>query len=268
MRVVDGMHRVQVARLRGEESISVAFVEGTEDELFVLAVSANIDHGLPLSRVDREAAAVRILRAYPHWSDRAIAEVTGLAAKKIKQVRERASAELPHLDARIGRDGRARPSNSAERRRQASEVILANPGASLREVARIVGISPGTVRDVRRRMLRGEDPVPERRQITAAQPAADLPVPSAVLTTDDLVTIVRSMSQDPALRFSATGRTLLRVLHGNATIRDTWHEFVRAVPEHRVEDVAHLARGCAEELRRFADALERRQRNQVRDDRP
>lgn len=41
----------------------------------------NTHHGLPLTRADRKAAAQRILDIHPHWSDRAIAKVTGLSPK-------------------------------------------------------------------------------------------------------------------------------------------------------------------------------------------
>ena len=49
MRVIDGMHRLRAAQLRGEKQIAVRFFEGSDDLAFVLAVHANTAHGLPLT---------------------------------------------------------------------------------------------------------------------------------------------------------------------------------------------------------------------------
>ncbi|MEE3922534.1 ParB/RepB/Spo0J family partition protein [Micromonospora sp. BRA006-A] len=78
MRVIDGMHRLRAAVLRGETQIAARLFDGTVEAAFVLAVQANVTHGLPLSLADREAAAQRILRSHPHWSDRAVATAAGL----------------------------------------------------------------------------------------------------------------------------------------------------------------------------------------------
>src|SRR5690348_9957549 len=55
MRVIDGMHRLSVARQRGDTMIEAEFFDGSESEAYVLAVRANIQHGLPLSFDDRLA---------------------------------------------------------------------------------------------------------------------------------------------------------------------------------------------------------------------
>src|SRR5215475_12583633 len=67
MRVIDGMHRLRAAKLRGDRTIFVKFFEGDDGEAFLLSVDANIKHGLPLSLADREAAASRILALYQQW---------------------------------------------------------------------------------------------------------------------------------------------------------------------------------------------------------
>ncbi|MFD1048943.1 ParB/RepB/Spo0J family partition protein, partial [Kibdelosporangium lantanae] len=109
MRIIDGTHRVQAARLNGEETIRANFVECPEDDVFVLAVRTNIAHGLPLSLADRETAAARVLLSHPMWSDRSIAEVTGLSAKTVCAIRRRSTEESQQSNMRYGRDGRARP---------------------------------------------------------------------------------------------------------------------------------------------------------------
>jgi ParB-like chromosome segregation protein Spo0J len=156
MRIVDGMHRFRAAQLRGQQEIEVRFFDGDEASAFVLAVQANIMHGLPLSLADRKAAAARVMTLYPHWSDRMVALATGLAAKTVAALRKRPDEDTQQLDVRVGRDGRARPINGAQRRQIAASLMAQNPEASLREIARQAGISPETVRDVRARQSRGQ----------------------------------------------------------------------------------------------------------------
>ncbi|MEV4443705.1 ParB/RepB/Spo0J family partition protein, partial [Streptomyces sp. NPDC049577] len=55
MRVVDGMHRLRAARLRGDESIAARYFEGTAEDAFVHAVRLNTLQGLPLTPADRAA---------------------------------------------------------------------------------------------------------------------------------------------------------------------------------------------------------------------
>src|SRR5262245_17675514 len=64
MQVIDGMHRLRAAVLRGREHIDVEFFEGDEEDAFVLAVKLNARHGLPLSPADRAAAVVRIINSH------------------------------------------------------------------------------------------------------------------------------------------------------------------------------------------------------------
>ncbi|MDO0930224.1 hypothetical protein QQY66_00255 [Streptomyces sp. DG2A-72] len=145
MHVVDGMHRLSAAMLRGQATIEVEYFEGSPDDAFLRAVELNVVHGLPLSLADRQAAAKRIMISHPQLSDRAIARTAGLGNKAVAALWCTLSGSLPEVKARLGRDGRLRPVCAAEGRRRAAEVIASNPQASLREVARIAGVAPGTV---------------------------------------------------------------------------------------------------------------------------
>ncbi|MEU9072184.1 ParB/RepB/Spo0J family partition protein [Streptomyces sp. NPDC048109] len=161
MRVIDGMHRLRAASLRQEIDIPVRFFEGPEEEAYILGVAENTRHGRPLSSTERTAAALRILRSHPLWSNRAISAVAGISPKTVATLRS-ADGAIPEAGARLGRDGRVRPLDASSGRRRAGELIAANPNASLRQIAEAAGISTGTVRDVRDRLRRGEDPVPFR----------------------------------------------------------------------------------------------------------
>ncbi|GHA01130.1 hypothetical protein GCM10010329_23490 [Streptomyces spiroverticillatus] len=120
MRVIDGMHRLSAARLRGYDTVAVRFFDGSQADAYVLSVQLNIRHGLPLSRAERRAAAERIVRTHPHWSDRAIAERTGLSGKTVGRLRGSVSEEIPQSHTRVGRDGTLRPLNSRDGRLRAA----------------------------------------------------------------------------------------------------------------------------------------------------
>src|SRR6202011_3893714 len=123
---------------------------------------------------ERTGAAEQLLRSHRDWSDRAVAALCGLDPKPIGRLRsatyEPADGRRPA--ARLGRDGRLRPVDPVALRLRIAEVLVEEPSASLRWVASHVGASPETVRDVRERVRRGEDPVPaglrERRAPAAA----------------------------------------------------------------------------------------------------
>lgn len=266
MRVIDGVHRLRVAKLRGDEYIAARFFSGDERDAFVLAVKSNIAHGLPLSLADRKAAAARIIGSHPQWSDRMIASVVGLAARTVGEIRRQDTRGAVQLQSRIGQDGRVRPINGAGGRILASQLIADNPGLSLREVARAAGISPETVRDVRNRLGRGEDPVPGRRAARKPEPTekpgsrrvepAPAPVP-ARLSPESRAVVIERLKADPALRFTETGRALLRLLHLHMMKAEEWENIGENIPPHCGGIIASLARECAQMWKEFADRVER-----------
>lgn len=244
MRVIDGVHRLRAARLRGQTDIAARFFDGSDNDAFVLAVSTNVAHGLPLSLTDRKSAAEHIVASHPHWSDRMIATVAGLSAATVARVR-RDRAE-PEPTSRIGHDGRVRPVNSLERRRVARAILLSEPDLSLREVARRAGISPETARAVRGKLHDSE------------------PRPTAVPDhRPDAAEIVRQLRNDPTLRFSETGRALLRLLDSRAVTADKWAAIAGNVPPHCRDAVAQVALECAQSWRMFAEQLERQSRSEA-----
>jgi ParB-like chromosome segregation protein Spo0J len=278
MRVIDGMHRVRAAVLSGVAYIEALLFDGAEDEAFLLAVRLNVAHGLPLSRADRVAAAVRIIYSSPQWSDRAIARAAGLSDKTVASIRRRTSAEIPHLPDRIGRDGRVRPVSPAAGRRMASDLIAQNPDAAIREIATLAGISPGTARDVRERLRNGLDPVPLRHRdhggskpavppaggfsAAGSQPAGaqargqDPAARERSLSARMTPMILESLRNDPSLRYNETGRALLRLLAVHTMSPADWEQLISSVPLHRAQAVAQVARSSSEAWQEFAARLE------------
>jgi ParB-like chromosome segregation protein Spo0J len=261
MRVIDGVHRVLAAQLRGQLSIEAEFFDGSQADAFLRAVEANVSHGLPLSQVDRRAAAERILRSHPHLSDRAIGRVAGLGAKAVASLRRHTVGGAPQAEVRLGRDGRVRPVSGAAGRQRVAELIAQRPEASLREVARLAGVSPATVSAVRRRLAADESPQTNRTAGTApAGVGRRRSVPRVPQEYSDPAAVLEKLVRDPSLRHKAEGRQLLRLLQQNAIRTEEWSGLTAAVPAHCGELVVDLARQCAEIWLEFAQELDARVR--------
>lgn len=266
MRVIDGMHRLRAAVLKDQEMVDVRFFDGSSDEAFVAAVAANRAHGLPLTLADREAAAERIIRSQPYRSDRLVAVIAGLAAGTVGDIRRCLGQDGEHTHARVGRDGRVRPLDGAHGRRLASEVIASRPEASLREIAGAAGISLATARDVRERLRRGDDPLPPK--LRQGQQPQQKPVElvrsggerggAQIAAGEDRAAMLQSLAKDPSLRFTESGRSLLRWLFTHARGPAGWENVVDAIPPHSTYVVAEVAQACAEEWSTFASKLHQR----------
>ena len=249
MRVIDGMHRLMAASLRGQETIEVEFFEGSPAEAFLQAVKANVTHGFPLSRADRRAAALRIIQMCPQMSDGSIAEVAGLASTTVATMRRESAGPVRQPCIRIGKDGRARPVNGADGRLRAAAVLSERPDASAREVARAAGVSPATAWDVRKRLQRGEPPVPVADSAVVSTPAprnARQGQPEKRPLPGGHASVLENLMRDPSLRSTDRGRQLLRLMQFNAAGVREWSEMATAVPPHRVAAVCQLARHYAQ----------------------
>ncbi|MFC9297671.1 ParB/RepB/Spo0J family partition protein [Streptomyces sp. NPDC057011] len=264
MRIIDGTHRLRAAELRGLRTVGVTYFDGSAEDAFVLSVEANISHGLPLTHTERTAAALRILRSHPDWSDRGIARRTGLAPKTVAALRRREGPATPVPYARVGQDGRLRPSDPARGREAAARLLAGRPTASLRQIAREAGIAPSTVRDVRRRIGEGADPVPatQRRSGNHAAPgpatAPDRGPDWGPARGQALPSLVASLCKDPLLRLSEAGRLLLRMLDLQVSGLRHRERIVAAVPPYRAETAAAAAAQVARGWQELSEELGRR----------
>ncbi|MGW2282315.1 transcriptional regulator [Streptomyces sp. NPDC001770] len=261
MRVVDGIHRLMAASVRGLEVIVVEFLDGSSDETFLKAVGANPEHGLPLTQADRTAAAFRILTSHPSMSDRAIAKFTGLGARAVAELR-RSSDSVPESDVRIGRDGKVRPLNGAQGRLRVAELIRENPEASLRQLARRAGVSPATALDVRRRLERGDDPVSGQVSPGSVGTGAGraLPEQDPAVIGPQSAAMLEKLMRDPSLRQSELGRRLLRMFKENVLGAKDMADIVASVPSHCAELIIQLSRHNARIWEDFAQELNGRPR--------
>ncbi|MFE3260627.1 hypothetical protein ACFXPS_38485 [Nocardia sp. NPDC059091] len=272
MGVIDGHFRLQAAVERCERSIGVRFFDGSTEDAFAVSVYLNVRHGVPLSLAERKASAGRLVMTHPEWSDRSIAATTGLSHKTVAAERRRASGENPRSHTRLGKDGRLRPSDTAEGRMAAAAILRENPEASLRQVSKIVGVSPGTVRDVRERLKRAEHPIPQgvRNRLTpnvsdvseasntdasrAEVPAKD----SGAIAIPIQHVLLQNLRNDPALKFNERGRLLLRSLAQSTVELNQLTKLTADAPEHCHASLAKLARANAESWSALAVWLEGR----------
>lgn len=282
LRVIDGLHRLRVAELCGQDEIDVALFDGSDEEAFALSVLLNVRHGLPLPMGDRKEAAARILLDNPDWSDRFVASLVGLSHKTISSMRGCLTGDNRQLNGRIGRDGKVRPIDPAGGRLRAAELLVENPGLPLRQLARAADISVSTARDVRLRLRKGDDPVPNRLrgstsstgpQLVAdeqcaaeheetAPPAAvrepwaaSSPVQHKSVPFDLLL---ERLKKDPAVRFNEPGRNLIRQLVAAHFAVTTCHQALSFAPAHCLVTVVQLAQTHAEawqQLAARADAM-------------
>jgi len=278
MQVIDGMHRLIAASLQGRATIDAVFYDGSEADVFLHAVQTNVTHGLPLSLADRRAAAERIIVSHPHMSDRAIGRSTGMAAKSVAAIRKR-SGEVPQSNSRVGTDGKLRPVDSLIGRRRAAELLAKQPAASLRDVARGAGISPATALDVRKRLTRGESPVPAKAGANGAAagrhdasahadhndddfapvfPASPRSAPQAAAL--DPAATVEKLLRDPSLRNNERGKGMLGLLHVDAAGAEDLPDVAVAGPPHCVAIVVQLAHQYAKMWQDFALELDGRAR--------
>lgn len=279
LRVIDGVHRVHAAIARGETTIAAELIDCAGDELFIRAVQANSSHGLPLSLEDRRAAGRSILETHPHWSDRMIAKIAGLSPNTVGAMRRRQVGAAEASGHRVGLDGRIHRRSPGDTRRAVREALARNPAASVRELARTVGISVGRAHVLRRELLDGKlregASAGGMRVGACADGESDTDLDTDTGTGTDARrrqaagrrrpggravpgSLVKMLAADPSLRLNEQGRGLLRLLVTQAIDPAEWSSLVDVVPAHRADAVIELAEGFSKTWSRFADELKRR----------
>ncbi|MGW6389081.1 hypothetical protein ACWFR1_00955 [Streptomyces sp. NPDC055103] len=265
MKVIDGLHRVQAAVVKGEREIRARLFKGSDEQAYLLAVKLNTTHGLPLQLADRRNAALRILGIYPEWSNRAISEITSLSDKTVAKLRGQKAGGPDRQKRRMGKDGRSHPLDVNFGRQRASQFITDRPDASLREIARAAGISPNTARRVRNSLREGQNPLLEPTSRGAGSfleaGTKDSSLRSLTKAVSTLPLGARgptwvTLKRDPSLRSTETGRFLLRSLSLHALTSDTWERVIEAIPPHSAGAVADVARRCAAAWQELANRLD------------
>lgn len=149
--LIDGLHRLEAARLRGWDTIPVVFVPvASPADLLLAAASANRAHGLPLTREQRRDAVEALLRLGTTLSDRALASACGVARTTVAALRAEGrprsggvntcSAGEPDRP-RLGQDNKHYPGASRHLGRAAESIVRLEPAITVRALAQRLGAS-------------------------------------------------------------------------------------------------------------------------------
>ena len=257
MMVIDGVHRVEASRRMGRTVIRALLFSGSETDAVVIAIQANVKHGKPLNRGERQAAAATLLRRCPDRSDRWVAEVCGLSHSTVARVRQ--AADALGKGVRTGRDGRRRPADPAAGQAAIAKALAEQPESSFRRAAEAAGVATSTVyrAAVGLRGLQGQSgtslALPEAVLGSAAQlgSTAQHGTAAQLGTAGQVVDLSGSVvgRSDAAEWLSRTAMTLQDL-----------NQHLRDVPLGHIYEVADELRRTARTCLELADALERRAR--------
>ena len=246
-RLVDGHHRVAAARSLGRTSVLAQMFDGSPQALYLEFVRLNVTHGRPLSLADRRDAAVRMLQWFPDWSDRRIGRSCALSPHTVAGVRaDQGEREAYADDFRTGEDGRKRRASPVAVREAIESSLDAEPGASLRTIARAVNASPETVRNVRK----------NRGGVGLVNAERVKHVDLAESRSDGSRPLPHWWESDSALNSTTEGRCLAQWLSDREVAEADCTEHLGAVPLSRVYEVAAEARRRSVAWSAFAVAVE------------
>ena len=215
---------------------------GSELDALAVAVQANVKHGKPLSRAERQAAARALLCACPEQSDRWLGEICGLSHTTVGVLRR--SLGKCDQQVRTGRDGRRRPVNPLRGQMAIAELVAGKPNISIREAASAVGVAPSTVH----RVVAGLTKQGKPSSVTKA--------PAAGKTAE----LRCALLQDPAFQASTEyANAAFWLAKTTVTVEDlTTH--LASLPLSRTYEVADECRRRARAWTDIADSLETRLR--------
>ena len=241
--VVDGRHRLAAAKKLGHKVVRVSFFEGTDAEACAEAVRLNVLHGLPLSLSERSRAAKQLLSLFPTWSDRHLAEVCALSPRTIARIRSQCPP-IPQIgvagavvsEKRLGKDGRQYPIAGKAARSEIGRILQEEGPVSLRSVAARTGVSPETVRSVRRSLAAKSDELSPSESLAAPVVNRDDPSRWEVVTPHPVWT------EDSACSSTPEGRSFAGWFDGHDVDDGLLSTMPEAVPLSRVYDVIDEAR--------------------------
>ena len=111
--LLDGWHRHEAARRRGEMLMRANVIEVDEKTAYEIAGRANAEAALPLKTKERKKFAEGMLKRFTERSNNWIAEDVGLSDTTISKMREQleTASQIGKLEVLIGRDGKSYPRN-------------------------------------------------------------------------------------------------------------------------------------------------------------
>lgn len=116
-RLADGHHRIEAAKKRGHSRIWAIVHQGTLKDALLAAIATNSQHGLPLSRAERRRATESLIRCFPDYSIRRIADLVKLSPQTIMRIKNQLfqMEQLKPTKKTVGKDGKARPAKQKQK---------------------------------------------------------------------------------------------------------------------------------------------------------
>jgi len=115
--LVDGRHRMEARKQRGQEMIEANVLQGTLAEALEDAITSNIKHGKPLTIDERKTSCRKLIKAYPDRSHRWIGRSCAINDKTVANIRKglERTQEIPIIDKLIDDTGAARQKKNSLR---------------------------------------------------------------------------------------------------------------------------------------------------------
>ncbi|MEU6822831.1 ParB/RepB/Spo0J family partition protein [Streptomyces atriruber] len=181
----------------------------------------------PVDSSSARAATGEFIRTHPDATLRQIAGAAGVSRSTARDVRRKlAEGELRPRVARFVSSG------------QVYQVQQDAPDLTADAVPVAAGAAGATAAVAVSARVASDSAVPAAT-VSARVASADADMSTAA----DLVPILK---RDPSIRFTDSGRLLLRLLDAATLPPDEWNRLIESVPAHCVDMVANVARACGE----------------------
>lgn len=193
--LADGFHRVAACEQAGLDQVLAEVREGSREDALWFALSANKQHGRPMSSADKRRA-VKLLLSVEKWrgmSNAAIAKEIGIGDHLVAEVKKEVGCSTSS-NARLntkteGADGKMRPTvkDASDKVRKAFDADPELKNKSAREIADSLGVSVGTVTRVRKAPTTATLTEPKRHPVLdeLAKATAPTQAPTLAIDTDD-----------------------------------------------------------------------------------
>jgi ParB-like chromosome segregation protein Spo0J len=86
--LADGFHRYAAAERLGKREITVEVREGSREDAWVYAATANFRNGRNLTLLERDRAIERVASLRPDWGERRVAEEFGISRATVRRARD------------------------------------------------------------------------------------------------------------------------------------------------------------------------------------
>lgn len=190
----------------------------------------------PVDSSSARAATGEFIRTHPDATLRQIAGAAGVSRSTARDVRRKLAEG--DLGPGAGRP-RVATSQQVQEGQQVQQVLhaqrLQEGATDLTAVAAAAGATATVAVSAR---VASDSAVPAAT-LSARVTSADADVSTAA----DLIPILK---RDPSIRFTDSGRLLLRLLDAATLPPDEWNRLIESVPAHCVDMVANVARACGE----------------------